>query len=109
MVNLILSNWEAVLTVILLAWYVSTNEYLEALLDEILERLEGKRGEVVVLIVYEVLTCVYCASFWFSFSFFLVNGEGVKNAFLLAVGASFIAYVGSKIGTLIGKSGEGVE
>lgn len=92
MIELILQNKELILKLILLTWFISENDYIEAFLNNLVEKKEN----VLTYAIYDIVTCFYCLSFWSGLVVFLMSNS-FENAFYLSLSVSFTAWIVKKL------------
>lgn len=88
-------NAEIVLTNFLFAYVISQNEVIETILSSLCMS-RNKWGQFFGAILYDVLTCFYCASLWLTFIVGWTLTGQFFNSFVGGLLASFIAFFVTK-------------
>ena len=91
-------NAELVITNFLFAYVISQNEVIETMLSNLCMS-RNKWGQFFGAILYDVLTCFYCASLWLTFIISGVSTGQFFNSFVSGMLASFVAFLVVKIKT----------
>lgn len=88
-------NANLVITNFLFAYVISQNEVIEMMLSNLCMS-RNKWGQFFGAILYDVLTCFYCASLWITFIVNWALTGQFFNSFVSGMLASFVAFLVTK-------------
>jgi hypothetical protein len=92
MIELIIKNYDTLIRLFLVAWFISENDYIEAFLNN----LTDKWSNILTAMIYDAVTCLYCLCFWSGLIFYSLR-ESFFDAIFLALFLSFSAWIVRKI------------